>query len=40
VIFQVICIRKVQISEATSVAVNATLYLTCIITHKISRWGE
>jgi len=23
-----------------SVAVNAVLHITCIITHKISHWGE
>jgi len=24
----------------TSVAVNAIIYMTCIITHKTSHWGE
>jgi len=29
-------LRKVEILEATSTAVNAIFHMTCIITHKIS----
>jgi len=33
-------LEKFKTLEATSVAVNAILYMTCIITHKISHLGE
>jgi len=38
--FKYFAFRKVKILESTSVAVNAVLYMTCIIIHKTSHWGE